>query len=65
MLTSNHNCKILAPTQNDTFDLPDGTYLISDIRYYSKFIIKKHESLTEIPSAKIYPNKLKTESFSK
>ena len=51
--------KISAPTWNDTFDLPDGSYLISDIQDYFEFIIKKHESLTENPLIQIYPNKIK------
>ena len=43
--TSNQNTKtkkfkISAPTWNDTFDLPDGSYSISDIKNYFEFIIK-------------------------
>ena len=38
----NNKFKILAPTWNDTFDLPDGSYSISDIQDYFEFIIKKH-----------------------
>ena len=56
---NNYKFKISAPTWNDTFDLPDGSYLISDIQDYFKFIIKKHESLTENPPIQIYPNKIK------
>ena len=37
---NNNKFKISAPTWNDTFDLPDGSYSISDIQYYFKFIIK-------------------------
>ena len=37
--------KISAPTWNDTFDLPDGSYLISDIQDYFEFVIKKHGAL--------------------
>ena len=37
----NHNkLKITAPTWNDTFDLPDSSYSISDIQDYFEFIIK-------------------------
>ena len=39
--------KISAPTWNDTFNLPDGSYSIADIQDYFEFIIKKHETLTE------------------
>ena len=54
---NNNKFKISAPTWNDTFDLPDGTYSISDIQDYFEFIIKKHE--TENPPIQIYPNKIK------
>ena len=46
---NNNKFKILASTWNDTFDLPDGCYSISDIQDYFEFIIKNHESLTENP----------------
>ena len=51
--------KISAPTWNDTFDLPDGSYSIGDIQDYFEFIIKKTETLNENPSIQIYPNKIK------
>ena len=51
--------KISAPTWNDTFDLPDRSYSISDIQDYFEFIIKKHETLTENLLIQIYPNKIK------
>ena len=31
---NNNKLKILVPTQNDTFDLPDGCYSIDDIQDY-------------------------------
>ena len=37
---NNNKFKISAPTWNDTFDLPDGSYSISDIHDYFEFIIK-------------------------
>ena len=51
--------EISAPTWNDTFHLPDGSYSIADIQDYFEFIIKKHETLTENPPIQIYPNKIK------
>ena len=45
---------------DDTFDLPDDSYSISDIQYYFEFIIKKHETLTENVAIQIYPNKIKS-----
>ena len=56
---NNNKFKISAPTWNDEFDLPDGSYSISDIQDYFEFIIKKHETLTENPPIQIYPNKIK------
>ena len=37
----NNKFKLSAPTWNDTFDLPDGSYSIHDIQGYFEFI--KHE----------------------
>ena len=42
----NNKFKVLAPIWNDTFDLPGGSYSISDIQDYFEFIIKKHKTLT-------------------
>ena len=55
----NNKFKISAPTWNDTFDLPDGSYSIEDIQDYFEFIIKKHATLTENPPIQIYTNKIK------
>ena len=56
---SNNKFKISASNWNDTFELPDGSYSISDIPDYFEFIIKKHETLTENPPVQIYQNKIK------
>ena len=56
---SNSKFKISAPTWNETFDLPDGSYSIDDIQYYFEFIMKKHVILNDNPSIKIYSNKIK------
>ena len=56
---NNNKFKISAPTWNDTFDLPDGSYSISDIQDYFEYIIKKHEALPENSPIQIYPNKIK------
>ena len=56
---NNNTFKTSVPTWNDTFDLPDGSYLISDIQDYFEFIIKKHESLTENLPIQICLNKIK------
>ena len=47
-----------APTWNEKFELPDGSYSVSDIQYYFKYIIKKHEIVTDNPPVKIYINKI-------
>ena len=54
---NNNKLKISAPTWNDTFDLPDGSFSIADNYDYFEFIIKKHEALTENPSIQIYRTK--------
>ena len=56
---NNNKFKISAPTWNDTFDLPDGSYSISDIQDYFEFIINKYETLAENSAIQIYPNKIK------
>ena len=56
---SNNKFKISAPTWNDEFDLPDGSYYIADIHDYFEFIIKKYVTLIENPPVQIYPNKIK------
>ena len=38
---NNNKSKISAPTWNDTFDLPDGSYIIPAIQNYIEYIIKK------------------------
>ena len=55
----NNKFKISAPTWNDTFDLPDGSYPIDYIQNYFEYIIKKHETLSEDLPIEIYPNKIK------
>ena len=56
---NNNKFKISAPTWNETFDLPDGSYSFEDIPDYFEFIFKKHETLTEDLPIEIYPNKIK------
>ena len=66
MFNSDNTCLIHAPIWNETFDLPDGSYLISDIQDYFEFIIKKYETITDENSPiKIYINKLKNRIVSK
>ena len=55
---NNNKFKYSAPTWNETFDLPDGSYFVADIQDYFEFIIKKHEALTKNPQLQIYQNKI-------
>ena len=52
----NNKFKISASTWNKTFDLPDGSYNISEIQDYIEYIIKKHETIGENASILIYAN---------
>ena len=53
---NNNKFKISAPTWNETFDLPDGLYNISEIQDYIEYIIKKHEAIGENAPILIYSN---------
>ena len=53
---NNNKFKISAPTWNETFDLPDGSYNISEIQDYIEYIIKKHEAIGENAPILIYAN---------
>ena len=52
----NNKFKILAPTWNETFELPDGSYNISEIQDCIEYIIKKHEKIGENAPILIYAN---------
>ena len=45
---NNNKFKISAPTWNEEFTLPDGSYSISDIQDYFVYIFKKHGENTDI-----------------
>ena len=53
---NNNKFKISAPTWNETFDLPDGLYNISEIQDYFEYIIKKHKAIGENAPILIYAN---------
>ena len=55
---NNNKFKISAPTWSDEFELPDGSYSISDIQDYFEFILKKHSENVDNPLIKIYVNKI-------
>ena len=43
---------------DEEFELPDGSYSVSDIQDYFEYIIKKHQRVTDNPSIRIYVNKI-------
>ena len=53
---NNNGFKISAHTWNETFDLPDGSYNISEIQDYIECIIKKHETIGENAPILVYAN---------
>ena len=53
---NNNKFKMTTPTWNETFDLPDGSYNISEIQDYTQYIIKKHETIGENAPILIYAN---------
>ena len=55
---NNNKFKISAPTWNEEFELPDGSYSISDIQDYFEYILKKHSESVNNPSVRIYVNKI-------
>ena len=55
---NNNKFKISAPTWNDKFELPDGSYSISDIQNYFETILRKHGENVDKSSVQIYVNKI-------
>ena len=55
---NNNKFKISAPTWSDEFELPDGSYSVSDIQDYFEYILKKHSENVDNLSARIYVNKI-------
>ena len=48
----------MAPTWNQEFKLPDGSYSVSDIQDYLEYILKKHGENMDKQSIQIYVNKI-------
>ena len=55
---NSYKFKISAPTWNETFDLPDGSYNIPEIQDYLEYIIKKHETIIDTAPILIYANNI-------
>ena len=55
---NNNKFKISAPTWNEEFELPDGSYSISGIPDYFEYILKKRSESVDNPPIRIYVNKM-------
>ena len=55
---NNNKFKISAPTWNEEFKLPDGSYSISDIQDYFEYILKEHCESVDNPSIRTYINEI-------
>ena len=55
---NNNKFKISAPTWDDEFELPAGSYFVSDIQDYFEYILNKHGESVDKPSVQIYVNKI-------
>ena len=55
---NNNKFNISAPIWNDEFELPDGSYSVSDIQDYFEYILEKHGEDIDEPSVQIYVNKI-------
>ena len=50
--------KIFAPTWSEEFELPDGSFSVSDIQDYFEYILKKHSESVDNPSIRMYINRI-------
>ena len=55
---NNNKFEISAPTWNDKFQSPNGSYSVSNIQDCFEHILKSMEKIIDNPSAKIYVNKI-------
>ena len=55
---NNNEFKIFAPTWNDEFESPDGSYSVSGIQDYFEYILERHGENTGEPSVQKYVNKI-------
>ena len=52
--SKNNKFKISAPTWSDEFELPGGSYSISDIQDYLEYILKNHSESVDDPPIEIF-----------
>ena len=56
---NNNKFNITAPTWDENFNLPDGSYNAQQMQNYFEYLIKKHVNITdENYPIKIYVNKI-------
>ena len=55
---NNNKFKVSPSTWSDEFELPDGSYSISDIQDFCEYIFKKNSESVDNPSIKRYVNKI-------
>ena len=55
---TNNKFKISAPTWSNEFELPDGSYSMSDIQDYFESVLKKYSESVDNPTIKIHENKI-------
>ena len=55
---NNNKFKTSTPTWNDKFELPDGSYSVSDIQNYFEYVLKKYGESVNKSSIRIYINKI-------
>ena len=54
----NNLLKLITPTWNDEFELPDSSYSVSDIHDFIEFSTKKYKTLTTVPPIHVYINRI-------
>ena len=55
---NNNKFKISAPIWSEGFELPDGSYSVSDIQDYFEYILKKHGESVDNLSIRMYINRI-------
>ena len=55
---NNYKFKISAPTWREEFELPDGSYSVSNIQDYFEYILKKHSESVDNPSNRMYIHRI-------
>ena len=53
----NNKLKISVPTWSDEFELPDGSYSISDVQDYFEYILKKHSGSVDGSPIEVFVSK--------